>query len=121
MRIFIAAVILLFGAGLLAQGNNLPTDFTAALERAHMSFDMPEGYAKTKIIANRQMDYLYAIKSKDKKIEVRYAIMPLDSMAAQFNRPRKEGEIMIDPNNYHESMFMTTAANVSGVSPDRLL
>jgi hypothetical protein len=124
MKIIIALSLIGLSSPVLAQQSSdstrferentyTPLDFKEVLRRAHMTFDEPEGYKKTKIIPNEQQDYLYALKSPDKKVEVRYYIMPLDSMLAKYNRPREEGETMINPNNIHQTMLTVTMLNIS--------
>jgi hypothetical protein len=124
MKIIIVSVIIFLASSAVAQQSmdsiqlvrdeNYPaTNFKEALQRAHMTFDMPEGYTKTKIIPNEQQDYILALKSPDKKVEVRYAILPLDSMLARYKRPRKTGETMLNPNNLHQTMLTVTMLNIS--------
>lgn len=122
MKLFIVSFIVFLTSSAFAQKDSIqlvreehfpPKDFTEALQRSHMTFLPPKGYTKTKIFPNRQQDYVYALISPDKKVEVRYAIMPLDSMIAKYKRPREKDEIMIDPNNLHETMFTVITLNTS--------
>ena len=97
--------------------DNLPKDFKAVLERAHLSFEAPSGYASTKVIANDQVAYDYALKLKDpdKKFEVSYLIMPLDSMLIEYKESLKDtSKTMIDPNTLYEKMMLVIALNAGG-------
>lgn len=102
------------------QDISLPSEFAEALKRAQMSFEMPEGYTATKVIENEDVGYAFAVKSPDKKLEVRYAVWPLDSMIARYNLPRKEGETMIDPNTICQTETLMNMANISVTPLDRL-
>jgi len=99
---------------------SVPTDFANALKRANLYFTMPEGYTKTKVIANNDMDYIYAIRSANKKIEVRYVIWPLDSQLAEYNRPRDSGETRLDPNTIYKTTTFMHMANISSQPFDQL-
>jgi hypothetical protein len=96
----------------------LPKTFEEMLERGKMTFQQPEGYEKTKIIQNKQMNYEYAIKHTKENLEIRYAIRPLDSYLRDYDKWEKdtsEGKgILIHPNKWYKTSMQTTALNISG-------
>ncbi|MDP4237817.1 MAG: hypothetical protein Q8919_15350, partial [Bacteroidota bacterium] len=124
----ILLLLLIFCGSAFAQGQvemkrediSVPADLFNALKRAEMIFDMPEGYKAVKVIPNPDMDYVYAVRSPDKKLEVRYVIWPLDSQIAEYNRPRKEGETHVDPNTITKSLTLMHMANISITPLDEL-
>lgn len=92
----------------------IPKDFKTVLKRAHMTFEMPEGMVETKVIDNNQVGYDYALKYPDKRFEVRYAIMPLDSLVMEYEKSKKDtNEQVIEPNNLFDKMLLVTAMNAS--------
>jgi hypothetical protein len=92
--------------------SKLPKEFTAALDRAKMTFIPPDGLVETKVIANDQVGYDYAVKYKDKDFEVRYLIMPLDSFVIDYEQSKKDtSRKVIEPNRLFNSMFLVTAMN----------
>src|ERR1017187_9632086 len=72
--------------------DTLPKEFQAALDRAKMTFEAPSRFAPTKVIDNDQVGYNYAMKIRDpdKKFEVRYLVMPLDSMLLDYQASLKD-------------------------------
>src|SRR4029078_4003442 len=68
-------------------------------------------------IENRQMNYEYALISKSKDFEVRYAIRPMDNFIKEYNereKNKKPGEINIHPNKFYAQTFQATVLNISG-------
>lgn len=101
--------------------DNLPKDFKAVLERAHMTFEAPSGFVSTKVIENDQVGYNYAMKLQDpdKKFEVRYLIMPLDSMILDYNESLKDtSRKVLEPNKLFRSMMLVVALNAAGGMTD---
>lgn len=103
-----------------AQAIMYPKEFTQVLQRAQMVFDMPKDFTETKVIQNEDLSYIYAFKSPDKKMEVRYMIWPLDSQIAKYNRPRNEGETRIDPNTTYAKLTFMHMANISSEPMDQM-
>ena len=102
------------------QGTVHPSDFTQVLQRAQMVFEMPKDFSETKVIENEDLSYVYAVKSPDKKMEVRYMIWPLDSQIAKYKRPLKEGETRIDPNTIYAKLTFMHMANISSEPMDQI-
>jgi hypothetical protein len=95
----------------------MPEAAQEMLDRAQLTLVVPEHLQSSEPIGNRQMNWEFAYKHPEKKFEVRYAIRPLDTQVAayeEFQRNKKEGEIMIDPNNWYSSVFDATILNISG-------
>ena len=91
---------------------SLPKDFKKALERAKLTFTPTDGLIEVKTIPNDQVGYDYAIKYKDKDFEVRYLIMPLDSMVLEYNKSKGDTtKQVLEPNKLFHSMFLVTAMN----------
>lgn len=65
---------LLFHNSVNAQ--NLPKKFQQLLNETHMRYSIPHGFTTTAIIENGDVAYDFAVKSKTKKLEIRYRIWP---------------------------------------------
>lgn len=110
IKFIVSGFILLF---LLSfKSDKLPKDFSELLTRAKITFIRPEGMMEVKCIENRQMNYEYALKSKDKNFEVRYAIRPMDNKLKEYAEAKKRGDLMIHPNNWKETVFQATLLNI---------
>jgi hypothetical protein len=101
-------IILLFSF----RSDSLPKEFSSLLARAKLIFTATEGMTATKCIENEQMNYEYALKYNDKNFEVRYAIRPMDSLLAQYDRGKKNGDLVIHPNKLGISLFEATLLNI---------
>lgn len=109
--------LLLVGAAFVGIAQELPKTAQELLDRAQLTFTVPEQLQATEPIENRQMNWELAYKHPEQKFEVRYAIRPLDTQIAayeEFQKNKKEGDIMIDPNNWYSSVFDATILNISG-------
>jgi len=67
---------------------------------------------ETDCIQNNQMNYEFVLKYPDKNFEVRYAIRPMDSALAQYDRAKKRGAVMVHPNNWSKAGFQATLLNI---------
>lgn len=95
----------------------LPKEFTRLLKQGGLVFTAPEGMVETPVIANRQMNYEYAVKYPGKSFEVRYAIRPLDNLIKDHEKNeknKKPGDVYIHPNTLYSSLFQVTLLNISG-------
>jgi hypothetical protein len=95
----------------------LPQPFVNLMGRAAMTFDAPDSMIVTEIKNNSQMNYEYALATPGRHFEVRYAIRPLDSMLAKYNRDtaqKKPGNFSADPNKLHNALLQATLLNVFG-------
>ena len=94
----------------------LPKPFSELLDRAKMTFGKTNELVETKPIENRQMNYEYALITRSKDFEVRYAIRPLDNLIEEYNkseRNKQPGDINIHPNKLYVALFQTTVLNIS--------
>src|SRR2546422_9803899 len=73
--------------------------FAALLAKDSLSFSLPQGFAAVAVVANPDVQYQLAIKSRVGKDELRYAIFPT-SNNAQFS----------------EMFLQASCLNVSGVT-----
>lgn len=115
--LFIVSLIVLFTG---FKTNNLPAFFSDRLARAQLTFVTPDHYKEVPIIKNTQMHYEFAIKHPDKDFEVRYAVVPLDSVFIQFNAMRNDKNSvnvnLVGPNKLYEAAFLATMYNINGGS-----
>jgi hypothetical protein len=113
--VFTALLIVLLTA---FKADNLPALFSDRLSRSQLVFTPPGGYTEIPVISNRQMHYEYALKNPAKNFEVRYAVMPLDSVFMQFEAMQKDKNSVnvntIGPNKLYYGAFLATMANISG-------
>jgi hypothetical protein len=115
MKQLLAIFLMCSAYGVIAQ--EIPKAAQEMLDRAQLEFTVPEHLQPSEPVENRQMNWELAYRHPEKKFEVRYAIRPLDTQVAayeEFQRTKKEGDIMIDPNNWYSSLFDVTILNISG-------
>jgi len=100
------------------KADNLPALFSNRLSRSQLTFTAPEGYKEVPVISNGQMHYEYAIKSRDKNFEVRYAVTPLDSIFIQIKAMKNDTNLVhvtaVSPNKLYYASFLAAMANISG-------
>jgi hypothetical protein len=100
------------------KSDNLPALFSDRLSRSQLVFDPPAGYTEVPVVKNGQMHYEYALKNTDKNFEVRYSVMPLDSVFIQFEAMKNDKNAvsinMIGPNKLYYGSFVATMANIGG-------
>lgn len=117
---FIIASLCLTAYVALAQ-NYLPENFTDKLERAKMTFEMPEGFTQVDVIDNPHMKYDYAIRHDTADFEVWYAIRPMDHLIRAYEESLKDTSkkiVMINPSDdpaYALTDAMAVAHNISEV------
>jgi hypothetical protein len=98
------------------KSDNLPALFVQRLARAQIIFIRPENYVDTPLVKNGQMHYEYALKYPGKNFEVRYAVMPLDSVFIQFEAMQKDQKsvgTVLNPNKLYEGSFYAVMMNIS--------
>ncbi|MDB5158510.1 MAG: hypothetical protein JWR50_3217 [Mucilaginibacter sp.] len=117
-------IILLFTAAIShAQTATDSTEikFQKVLEDNKMEFTMPVGTVKIPLVKNMQVRYDYAVKFKDKPIEIRYSVFSLGDRIAQYKKFLKDkppGSSMVDPNASSKTFAYTVALNVGGGTMD---
>jgi hypothetical protein len=97
--------------------DNLPRQFAELLVRGKMSYTLPRGFYDTKVIANKQMNYEYALEYPDKNFELRLAIRPLDELIKEYKaklKSKKNSDAAVDPNTIYEATFQAIIMNISG-------
>jgi hypothetical protein len=114
-RYFLAVTIVLAASAFATL--NLPRQFEELLIRGKMAFTMPRGFFDTKVVANKQMNYEYALEYPDKNFELRLAIRPLDELLKQYKadlKNKKKSDAAVDPNTIYEATFQAIVMNISG-------
>lgn len=97
-------------AGDTAAGAGLPAEFAKLLKLTGMSFTMPADFTAVEvdILKCQDVNYFHAIKHREKKLEVRYVIIP-------FRQPVKsETKIMPGSDSIYRISANTIAANIAG-------
>ena len=79
----------------------LPKMFWNSLQTNKMVYAIPSNYSQTPVIKNGDVEYDFAIKSKDKQLEIRYKIRPIIPLQQ-------------NSNNLSDAMLLTMALNISG-------
>jgi len=116
MKYILTLIIAFSSLATRAQEPGLSGFADTLLQRARLTFVAPENYTQTEPMENYQMNWEFAFKHPKKKFEVRYAIRPLDEMVKEyeeFQKNKKEGDVMIDPNEVSKTLFITTLMNIS--------
>ncbi|MFZ4620828.1 MAG: hypothetical protein ACOYNS_09725 [Bacteroidota bacterium] len=101
MRTFLFSALLIFTVIVSASAQILPKNFWKTLQDNSMEFVMPELYLQAPVLPNSDVAYDFAVVSKDRQIEIRYTIQPID-------RKVKNG------NGLSEGMLQAMALNISG-------
>lgn len=80
-------------------------------------YSIPQGFKPFEIKQNPDLKYHYAVKHKNKKLEIRYSIFPLKEEVQAYNEYLKNGTkkkiVLIDPNKDHELFAITAVMNIS--------
>lgn len=107
-------VMMLFGGCLTGFSQSL-TEFRALLNDYGMTLTVPDGFAKTKVIPNDDMEYDYAIKYPDRDFELRYAIRPILWKTYANDTIRKEIESQRPfRNSSYGTVLETIILNITG-------
>jgi hypothetical protein len=96
--------VLLLAAVVLGRGQTIPTAFSRLLDANSLRYAIPPGFTSTPVITNRDVEYDCAVRSKTKKLEIRYRIWPLKQSDQAANS---------DINSIHQAMLLTMALNIS--------
>ncbi len=73
-KIIASLLFVFFIASLFAKGDSSLVEFNKQLDATGLLFIMPTDFKPCKIVENDDVLYNYAIKHKNKKIEIRYSI-----------------------------------------------
>jgi hypothetical protein len=109
---------LLFGLTLLfsCAEQELPLQFIHLLNRSKMIFTGPDKYKLIDSIKNDKMNWDLAYINPNEKIEIRYAIRPMDIKLKEYKEhlsKQDSGEYIVHPNKYYQSAFKATILNIS--------
>ena len=61
-----------------------------------MTFDNPKGFFPAQIIRNPQLDYEYAITVPGRRFEMRFAVMPMDKLIAEYEEKERNKKQRVD-------------------------
>ena len=101
--------------------DDLPDFFLELLDRANMTFEMPEGFVAAEVVENPErvvnhpsiiMFDEFVVKHPEKRLEIRYTIRPFDQMLHDY----REGNSSLNPNTLHSASFVAMVFNTSGIS-----
>lgn len=88
-------------------GFNSAPGFSKLLKQAKMSFELPEGFHKVRLVKNNQMSYEYAMQDSSGELEVRYTIRPIDMEDA------RQGGMDFDNELTNLTIFCSIIFNIS--------
>jgi hypothetical protein len=95
-------------------------NFLKLCNNSDMTYSIPEGFNPVEVKQNPDLLYQYAVKHKNKKLEIRYSIFPLKKDVEAYNEylinknnNAKKKIILIDPNMDHELLAITAVINIS--------
>ncbi|MGJ7031663.1 hypothetical protein [Niabella hirudinis] len=112
--IYLAALLVLTVANSNGQNNK----FEDALRKGNLEFKMPDNFDTVPAIANPDMNYELALKSKTKDLEIRYAIRPLKDRIDDFEKRAKDSSVKTfagsHPNKMYQATLMAVMMNTSG-------
>ena len=104
-------LLILIASVSLAQTNK---NFQKLLSEHDLVFNMPTDFEETPVKENGDLRYDYAIKYKKDTLEVRYSVFSIKPLLKQYKESlNNPNESLMDPNKYHNSMFMANILNVS--------
>lgn len=120
MNKILLVLFIIFSLGANAQSKS---DFDKILKDNNLQFKAPAGYKETPVIENPDLAYNYAISVPKDSFEIRYTIFPLSDLISDYEDSISDSDItVVDPNKYHESMYMANILNISqlgaGQMPD---
>jgi hypothetical protein len=90
--------------GTVGHSQSLPPEFARLIHANALRFALPPGFSPTPIVVNEDVVYDFAVKSKTKKLEIRYHIWPLKPSS-------QSGEV--DINSLHQAMLLSMVLNIS--------
>lgn len=91
------------------------TEFEDLVKECGMSLSIPSSFVESKIIANKNMDYEYAVKYPDKDFILRYAIRPIQYKIYPNDSVKKAVESKIKiRNTTYEANLKSVLYNISG-------
>jgi len=76
-------------------GSKVPDSFMKLVEANELEFRMPDSFKIISTHKNPDMSYDFALKSKTKDIEIRYAIMPLKDLVDSFEKSKTDTSMKV--------------------------
>jgi hypothetical protein len=92
----------------------MPAAMIALLEHAKAEYEAPAGYVSTEVKENLDVKYHYAVIHPSKESEIRYFILPFDSVPGDPEKKMKFNEMMVS------TIFLTDLLNTRGVADKKL-
>ena len=99
--------------------NNTASDpFQHLLSEAGLSYSAPRDFTPLAPAANPVLPYEHAIRTKDEKLEVRYAIRPLNRVKIDYSDPHNSAP---EPNHLFNMLFASLTEQLAsgGNTPRR--
>jgi hypothetical protein len=94
----------------------LPDNVSALLKRTHAIYDAPPGYNPVEVKENPDVKYHYAVIHPSKESEIRYFILPFDSIPGEKNADVK----IKHDETFAYSVFFADVLNLRGVADKNL-
>ena len=99
-----------------AHAQNTPYTFEQLLDDGGLTLEPPPGFERLAPEANNVLSYEHALKHKDKKLAVRYAIRPIKMVEIDYEDPHNAAP---EPNHLFPMLFQSLISDFSrgGRSP----
>jgi hypothetical protein len=97
-------ILLLFGITTFCHAQEWPPEFSRLLAQNSLVFSLPHGFTQVPVVANRDVQYDFAIESKSEKLEIRYRIIPIGWYKMSAN---------MDASMMYHAMISAMAMNIS--------
>ena len=112
----ISCLLLIVAVG--CHKDNSSASFQKLLDEAELTFTTPDGFQALPPVANPLLAYEHAMRSKDGKLEVRYAIRPLSRVKIDYSDPHNSAP---EPNHLFNMLFVSLVEQMasSGDTPRR--
>jgi hypothetical protein len=96
-------------------GPALPDAFVNVLGRGGLAFETPAGFEPVTPVVNPHWNYQYALRSKTAKLELRFAVSPLDTLFQSARECAAKPDCThVDPNQIYKASFMAGSMNIAG-------
>lgn len=110
VKICTQLAVAMIAAVVTVHAQSLPAKFQELLTQNNMQFTVPADFAPTAIIENDNVQYDFAIRSRSKKMEIRYLIVPINKNQSNKNAAYEQTLVImaavisngtsIQPNHY---------------------
>lgn len=82
----------------------VPASFPALAAGAGLVYERPQGFEETPVLVNSLWAYEHAVHQPESRVEIRYAIRPIERMEIAYDDPHSNAP---DPNHIFPMMFQT--------------